>query len=149
MKETTDKPKLKTETKNISHKFTLEERDQLGLDLAQSFAKLRGIDAEFDQVKSSFKARITEMEARIDRLSTDRTNGFVMRDTPCFVAYNTKQKEKYYFLDEESAVSVQRLCNVGGTKGCPPSECVLTEKMTANDFQQELIEAESKIAVRN
>jgi len=30
-------------------------------------------------------SKTVECEARIDRLSTDITNGFIMRDTACFV----------------------------------------------------------------
>lgn len=127
---------MKTEIKNIKHDFTLEERDIIGGELARAFGTLRGIENEFDQVKASYKSKTAEAEARIDRLSTDRSNGFVMRDTECFVCYRPADKEKDYFLSEAEALDLKH--------GNP----VLTERMTADDFQQELIEAESKFNAR-
>src|ERR1035437_7846160 len=129
---------MKSETKNIKHTFTLEERDQLGADLARAFGSLRGVEMEFDQVKSSYKTKTAEAEARIDRLATARNNGFELRDTPCVVAYRPADKEKDYWLESQYAENMKN--------GFPPAPgswpSVLTERMTADDFQQELIEAE-------
>lgn len=133
---TTEKPPIKSEVKNIKHVFTHEEREALGGDLARSFGTLRGIEAEFDQVKASYKSKTAEAEARIDRISTSITNGFEMRDVPCFVVYRPKDKEKDYYLSELIAAS---------PNGFFPA---LTEKMTADDFQQELIQAESVFDAR-
>jgi hypothetical protein len=126
---------MKTEIKNIKHTFTGQEREQLGADLARSFGALRGIESEFDQVKASYKSKTAEAEAKIDRLSTDITNGFVMRDTACVVGYRPADKEKdFYVADKE-----------GNPESTIPA---LTERMTTSDFQQELIEAESKFDAR-
>src|SRR5450830_1833655 len=141
MKDTITKTPMKSETKNIRHDFTGEEKQQLGGDLARSFGALRGIESEFDGIKASYKSKTAEAEAKIDRLSTDITNGFVMRDTPCFVVYRPADKEKDYFLTEIEAAG-------GAAMGKPGDLCVLTERMTADDFQQELIEAESKFDAR-
>ena len=124
-------PKLKTEVKNLRHNFTGEEKQELGGALARAFGAHRGVEAEFDGVKATYKAKLTESEARIDGLSTALMNGFELRDQECFVVYRPGKGEKDYYLDEECA----RL----ETK----EEVVLTERMTADDFQQELIEAES------
>lgn len=134
MKET---PKLKTEVKNIRHDFSDTEKQQLGGELARSIGTLRGIETEFDGVKASYKSKTAEAEARIDRISTDITNGFVMRDTACFVVYRPADKEKDYYVTEASAANP--------SKEVPP---VLTEKMTADDFQRELIETEAKFDAR-
>ena len=128
---------MNTETKTIKHQFSHEEREQLGSDLAQAFGGLRGIESELDSIKASYKSKTAEAEAKIDRLSTDITNGFQMRETPCFVVYRPAQKEKDYYVSELEAA-------FGGQSG----SSVLTERMTADDFQQELIEAESKFDAR-
>ena len=132
-----DKAPMKTEIKNIRHDFSDTEKQQFGGELARSIGTLRGIETEFDGVKASYKSKTAEAEARIDRISTDITNGFVMRDTPCFVVFRPADKEKDYYVTEASAANP--------SKEVPP---VLTEKMTAADFQQELIEAEAKFDAR-
>lgn len=138
---------MKTEIKNIRHVFTLEERDAIGGELARAFGALRGIENEFDQIKSSYKAKTTEQEAKIDRLSTDRSNGFLMRDTSCVVIFRPAQKEKDYFTEEDAKQVPEGISLVAGLAaiGILPA---LTERMTADDFQQELIEAESKFNAR-
>jgi hypothetical protein len=132
---------MKTENKTIKHTYTLEERDQLGADLARAFGSLRGVEMEFDQVKSSYKTKTAEAEARIDKLATARNNGFEFQETPCVVVYRPAKKEKEYYLTELEAEVALKLDG-------PATSCVLTEKMTADDFQQELIEAESKFDAR-
>ncbi len=127
---------MKPETKNIKHTFSHDEREQLGSDLAHSFGYLRGVEAEFDQVKASYKAKTTEAEARIDRISTNITNGFEMRGTTCFAAFRVKDREKDFYLNEAAA------------KNADPKCVVLTEPMTADDFQQELIASEAKFDAR-
>lgn len=127
----------KTEIKNVRHNYTHEELEQLGGDLARAFSALRGVETEFDQVKASYKSKTAEAEARIDRLSTNRMNGFEMRELPCFVVFRPRDKEKDYYTTEAAANKP--------SKDIPP---VLTERMTNNDFQQELIQAESKFDAR-
>jgi len=135
---------MKTEIKNIKHTFTGPEREQLGLDLARAFGTLRGVEIEFDQVKSSYKTKTAEAEARIDRLSTNINNGFDLRDTACVVVYRPADKEKDFFLEADAKPFIDA--------NDPPKDWgiapVATERMTADDFQQELIEAESKFDCR-
>ena len=127
----------KTEIKNVRHNYTHEELEQLGGDLARAFSALRGVETEFDQVKASYKSKTAEAEAKIDRLSTNRMNGFEMREWPCFVVFRPKDKEKDYYTTEAAANKP--------SKETPPA---LTEKMTNDDFQQELVQAESKFDTR-
>lgn len=128
-----DKPDaLKIEVKNVKHVFTEAERNALGDSLARTIGAKRGNEAEFDQVKSSFKAKITENEARIDRLSTDLVNGFEMRDKKCIVVFRPKDRQKDYYLE--------------GTD--PETQPLVTEEMTRDDYQADLLQAESKFDLR-
>lgn len=120
----------KIELKNLKHQFTQDERNQLGGDLARAIAGLRGIEGDFDNVKAGFKAKITAAESQIDNLSTSLMNGFEMRNKRCVVIFRPKDREKDFFLEE-----------LFGKNGNAP---VATEPMTPQDFQAELIEAESK-----
>ena len=130
---------MNTETKTIKHTYTHEEREQLGSDLAQAFGGLRGIESELDSIKASYKSKTAEAEARIDRLSTDITNGFTMKEAQCFIVYRPKENEKDFYLFESDAQSALFTDTHQGIV-----KPVLTERMTGDDFQQELIEAESK-----
>ena len=133
---TPSKPKI--EIKSVKHDFTTDEHRQLGGDLARCISALRGIEAEFDQVKASYKSKTTEAEARIDKYSTDITNGFEMRNERCVVVLDLKESKKYFYL--ESAL----------VKGAIPKdlEPVITEPLTDADRQTELLEAESKFEAR-
>lgn len=128
---TTNDTKYKTTIKHLRHDFTPAEKAALGLSLAQIFAEMRGIEAEFDQVKDSYKSKLSEKAASIEKNSTDLCNGFDMRNKSCVIVLRPKDKKKDYFLEE-------------GFNEKDPGKPVLIEDMTPNDFQQELIEAESK-----
>lgn len=110
------------ESKSIKHTFTLEERDNLGGDLARAIATLRNIQSEFDQIKASFKSRAAEAEARISKLQTDRVNGFEMRLARCYAVLRPKDGKKDWYLEHAA-------------EGDSP---VLTEDMTKEDFQTTL-----------
>lgn len=131
-------PKPKFETKNVRHDYTTEEHRQLGGDLARCISSLRGIEAEFDQVKASYKSKTTEAEARIDKISTDITNGFDMRQERCLVVLDMKEGKKHYYL--ESALVKGEV-----PKGLDP---ILTEPLTDGDRQTELLEGEAKFEAR-
>lgn len=127
---------MKTEVKNLRHNFTGEEKQELGGALARAFGAHRGVEAEFEGVRATYKAKLTESEARIDGLSTALMNGFELRDKECFVVFRPGKAEKDFYLTEFDAG-----CAINGSSnGDKP---VLTERMTPADFQQELIEAES------
>lgn len=125
-------PPPKFEVKTIKHEFDSAERNQLGGDLARAIGGLRGIEAEFDQVKAHYKSKVTEAEARIDKLSTDLVNGFEMRERRCAVVYRPRDKKKDFIAEED--------WNEFGREALP----ALTEDMTQSDFQTELIQAESQ-----
>lgn len=135
MKDTKEIPP-KTELKNIKHTFTPDERNQIGGDLARAIAALRGHEADFDNVKAGFKAKLTAADAQIDNLSTSLMNGFDMRNVKCLVVFRPKERKKDYFIEEDHA-------KLNGE--CPP---ILIEDMTAADFQADLLQAESKFDKR-
>jgi hypothetical protein len=131
--------------KNIKHTFSPEERNAIGLSLAQSIAEKRGVEAEFDQVKASYKSKVTEKEARIDNLSTSLVNGFDMRNVSCVVIFELPAKKKSFYIEGDW----EKIAKEHGLdKIFDRIEPVLVEDMTAADFQQELIEAESKFEKR-
>lgn len=123
----------KIEVKSVKHVFTADERNKFGDELARAIAGLRNTEAELDQVKASFKSRITEAEARIDRLSTDLCGGFEMREQRCQVIYFPKDRKKRYWLEHDDPAKVP---------------FALEEDMTKDDYQSELIQAESKFEHR-
>ena len=136
-KQSPEAPPLKTEIKAVKHTFTADERIALGMDLARQHGVMSGIESEFDQVKSAYKARTAESEARVGSLSTALVNGFDMRQEPCVVVYRPKDRKKDYYLEDAYKAKLEL-----GTDGCVAP--VLTEDMTRDDFQAELIQAESK-----
>lgn len=98
----TEKPETKSnqpppELKLVKHEFTSPERDELGGRLAQSISQLRGVEAELEQMKSAYKARVSECEARIEKLHTDRLNGFEMREKLCRVEFDISNRKKNFF----------------------------------------------------
>lgn len=132
---TTDTNKLKTISKHLRHDYTPTEKAELGISLAQLFAESRGIEAEFSQVKDSYKSKLSEKAASVEKISTDMVNGFDMRNQSCVVVLRPKDRKKDYYLEE-------------GFNEKAPGKPVLIEEMTPNDFQQELIEAEGKFEKR-
>lgn len=124
--------KLEVLEKNIKHTFTLEERDEIGGRLAQALGSFRCLESEFDQVKASYKSKITEAESLIGSLQTDRVNGFCMRKARVTVEYFPKDRVKKFYLE-------------GAPEDADP---VLTEPMTAEDFQADLIRSEGKFECR-
>jgi hypothetical protein len=127
-------------TKSVKHTFNPEERNQIGGDLARAIAGLRGTEAEFDQVKASYKAKTTEHEAKIDSLSTALMNGFELRNERCVVLYRPADRKKDYYLEKDYAQLQE-----GELVTIP---AVLIEDMTADDFQAELLQAEAQFECR-
>ncbi len=121
--------------KNVKHTFTAEEVAQLNVDFRQSFSTLRSVEADFDAVKASYKAKITEAESRMTTLDATLQAGFELRKTSCRVVYRPKDKKKDFYLAEPLPEGVSDI-----TSGVAP---VLTEDMVGDDFQIDLIQAES------
>lgn len=124
--------KQHTELKLVKHVFTQDERNEIGGELARDWGNLSGIQAEFDQVKASYKAKITECESRIGTNSRNMMNGFEMREKHCRVEFCAKDgKKKFYLAD--------------APEGAEP---VAIEDMTAADYEMDLLQAEGRFECR-
>jgi len=143
----TPKPKLnmntikpKIETKSVRHNFTPEETNNLNLEFRRAYDGLKSVEAEFDSVKATFKARTAEASSRMETLAATLNAGFEMRPEKCRLVLAPKEAKKLFYL--ESAIDGQKNLDANGIpEGLEP---VLVEAMTPSDFQNELIEAESR-----
>lgn len=127
---------MKTEPKPIivkkscKHVFTPEEIAALNVDFGTAYDAVKSAEADFDAVKSVHKAKITEAESRMVTLRATINAGFEMRvkELTCVFRPKDKKKDFYPMLDGEPNYAAGH---------------VLIEDMTQDDFQQELIQAES------
>lgn len=120
--------------KNVKHCFTAEERVKLSDDLVVALDAKTNAEAEFDSVKATYKAKITEAESRVGTLASSLRAGFDMRVKDCILEFRPEDRQKDYFLAVPKDGKTSEL-----TKG----DLALTEPMTPGDFQQELIAADS------
>ena len=127
--------KLKEVKKSIRHQFTPEEVAGLNVEFRQSFATLKSVVAEFDNVKAVWKAKTTEAESRMETLNSTLQAGFEMRDEQCVIVFDVKAGKKSYFLKEAY--------DLADKAGNDLPAAVLVENMTKDDYEQELIQAES------
>lgn len=118
----------KTVKRSVKHVFTEPEKQQLNSDLLNSLADVDTANADFDSVKASCKAKIEEAESRVTTVAATLRAGFEMRTKDCDVFFFPKEKKK-----------VIALAPVNGEA----KVVVATEDMTAEDFQAELLLAES------
>lgn len=108
--------------KSVKHTFNPEEKAQLAQDLLQALSDLKTAESDFDSIKASFKAKISEAEAKIQTVSSTMRAGFEMRVKECTVKMRPNDKKKDFYVD---------------------GMIVLTEDMTSDDFQEDLLRAES------
>lgn len=133
MKPTEKKPIIVK--KSVRHTFTAEEIAKLNVDFGQAYDSVCMAQADFDAVKAVHKAKIEEAESRMVTLRATINAGFEMRDTDLEVVFSPKQGIKDFYLPVPD-----------GYEGARAP--VLTEKMTPDDFQQDLIQAESVFSDR-
>lgn len=118
--------------KVVKHVFTEPERREMGNDLARAHGSVKQIETEFEGVKASYKAKISEKESAIETLSTNLVNGFTMKEKECRVVFDVPQSKKRFYAAESDE----------------NTEVLAEEAMTQDDFQKELIEAESVFGKR-
>jgi hypothetical protein len=135
---------MKHETRKIRHNFTPEETAVLQRDFHQAVKNIKAVEEEFDSVKASYKAKIAEVESRSVTLSATIDAGFEMRDRKCVVLYRPKDRKKDYFAEEHEA-ALEKLNGKQLPEDIAP---LLTEEMSDNDLQMELIEAEAKFELK-
>lgn len=131
MKET---PKPIIIKKSLKHLFTADEIAGLNIDFGNAYDALGVVEAEFEQVKSSYKAKIAEATSRMVTIRATINAGFEFRDTECEVVFLPKCKRKQFWTLPPDAA----------TRG----EMLLEEDMTPADFQQDLIQAESVFSLK-
>lgn len=139
----TTKSQFKIEIKSLRHSFSPEERAEIGASLAREIGHHRSVEADFDQVKADYKAQLAKIDAQINDLSTNLMNGFDIRPERCVVIFRPEDKKKDYFLERDMIADAP--AEGEPRKEIPP---VATEEMTPDDFQQELLQAESKFDKR-
>jgi len=132
------KEKYKVVKRSVKHVFTTEETAQLNTEFRQSFANLKSVEAEFDSVKASYKAKTTEAESRMETLNATLQAGFELREKPLVLILDVKAGKKSFYLESDLV------------DGALPetAEPVLVEAVTDADRQQELIEAEAKFEAK-
>jgi hypothetical protein len=133
-----EQPKLKVVKKSVKHTFVAEERAAMTEEMLVAMANGENLDAEFSSVKSNYKAKIEEAAARVSSISTSLRNGFEFRDKPCVVIYRPEAKKKDFHLvtcEEPSRFAYD-------------DAVAATEDMTQDDFQLELVQAESVFECR-
>lgn len=131
---TTPKPETKPriESKQVRHDYTERELAEMGGELSRAVATSRGLEAEFDQVKQSYKAKLTEAATRIDSISTALMNRWEFRMEKCRVVLRPKDRKKDFFLADAPADAAP----------------IATEDMTNADFELDLIAAEARFDLR-
>lgn len=132
--------KLKNMKRSVKHVFTPEETANLNVDFRQAYANLHAVNAEFDSVKSSYKAKVTEAESKMETLNATLQAGFEYREKEVVVVFDVKAGKKSFYLKsdyDEKAGAVN-------ADAVP----VIVENMTQDDYQTELIQAEADFAKR-
>lgn len=128
-KETTPQVPPPVIKRSVKHTFTEPERSALSTELINALAMKSTTEADFDSVKASYKAKVSEAESRVESIAAALRCGFEMRPKDCNVIFRTKDRKKDIICIE--------------TK-----EIVATEDMTADDLQMDLLAAESKFECR-
>lgn len=119
--------------KSVKHVFSPQEIATLNVDFGNAYDAVKSAEADFDAVKAVHKAKIQEAESKMTTLRATINAGFDFRDTECEVLFRPADKKKDFFILTPT-----------GRLALP----VLTEDMTTEDFQQDLIQAESIFSKR-
>lgn len=129
----------KIETKTVKHTFSPAEREEMNQEMLSQFEQGRALESELQEVKSSYKAKMDSVDSRLVALTTALRCGFDMRPARCVVVFRPKDRKKDFYL--ESDWGVQKEPDADGN--IPPMVPALTEDMTQDDFQQDLLRAEA------
>lgn len=136
----TTEPKPIIVKKNVRHDFSPDEIAALNVDFRQSFANLKAVESEFDNVKAVWKSKTTEAESRMEVLNATLQAGFEMRQKECCVVFHPAEKKKYFYLSDFYEVSPGH--------EVLDTEPVAIEDMTQDDFERDLIQVESAFGDR-
>lgn len=125
--------KQKIETKSVKHTFTQTELLELGEQLSSKLVEYNSIDKEFDSLKQQYKSKLETAEAESCLLRDKLHAKWEFRPTRVFPVFRPKDRQKDYYLE-----------------GADPKKDkpVLTEEMTGDDFQTDLLQTEAKFERR-
>lgn len=121
------------EVRQVKHSFTQDERNTIASDLARAIGEKSDLEAEFASVKSGYKARMDAAEATTQSLSTSIRNGFDHRPERCVVVFKPKLKKRHLYLESDTERN---------------GEPVIVDDMTQDDYQVDLLQAESKFEAK-
>lgn len=120
--------------KNVKHTFTQEEIAALNVEFRQAYANMKAVEADVAAEKSRLKAKMDEAQAQMDLKNATLQAGYEMRVKDCVVIFRPADKKKDFYL----------LPQFQSTGELIPDELpVITDDMTQDDFERDLIEAES------
>jgi len=118
-------------SKSVKHVFTTDERNAYQSDLLSALQQRDTSQAEFDSIKATYKARITEAESRVTSLAATLRAGWEMRVKSVAVVFHPKEGKKRFHLFTDLID--------GAVELHPHFE---EADMTAEDYTMELFEAE-------
>lgn len=125
--------KHKIETKAVKHFFTNEELLSLGSEIAGKITSVAQLENDLKSVKKQYDSRIQTENAEMAGLSSKIQAKFELRPTRVFAVFRAADREKDYYAEGTDLTNQDP---------CPTP--LLTEPMTGDDFQIDLIQAESK-----
>ncbi len=126
---TTPEPPTAEETIHAKHVFTPDELLEVGKLLGRTVTSITVLQQEKSAVTKDFSSRIETEEIRRDSLVDKVGSGYEMRETPCIVVFDPKNRSKDYFRKE------------GDDRG----EFVERREMTTADFQLALPHVEDAL----
>jgi hypothetical protein len=146
--------------RSVKHDFSKDETAVLYVDFRQAHRNVAAAESDFESVKAQHKARIAEAEAKMGTLDAKLQAGFEMRDKECWVLYRTADHKKDFYVVPEftrDPASPRHIrCKAEGLsiaveflKMFPEVKPILTEDMTAEDYEQDLLAADSEFESRS
>jgi DNA mismatch repair ATPase MutL len=86
----------KTELLSLPVKYTEEELQELGLDLARKHDELAALEAKKKAEADRMKSEISAAQAQAQVLARRRMDGYYYRDVECSVEFDFKRGTKTY-----------------------------------------------------
>lgn len=123
-KQTKEEPKPMIIKRMVKHVFTPDDRMQLTDIMLGAMDAKTSREDEFQAVKDSYKAKISEAESQVTSLAATLRAGFEMRTKDCAVRFLPDKKKEITDLET--------------------GELVAVEDMTPDDLQIELLQAEAE-----
>lgn len=83
--------------------FTLEEKVELGLKVAEQVRKLKRIESQKKSAAADFTAREKQANLEIDELTRKIDDGFEMRRENCIVQYDDATHMVHFILEHDES----------------------------------------------